>query len=75
MEPRTWVDASNLACPLPVVHLARAVRGVAVGERVGLIATDAGVRSDLPAWCASTGHALVLLKEEGARFVAVVEKR
>lgn len=75
MEPRTWVDASNLACPLPIVQLARAVRQVAVGERVGLIATDAGVTSDLPAWCAATGHALVSLTDDGARWVGVVERR
>jgi TusA-related sulfurtransferase len=73
-EPRTWVDASNLACPLPIVRLALAVRGLKRGERAGVIATDPAVQSDLPAWCEATGNALVSLREDGARWVGVVER-
>jgi TusA-related sulfurtransferase len=74
-EPSAWVDASGLACPLPIVRLAIAVRGLPVGARAGLIATDAAVRTDLPAWCEMTGNALVSLAQDGARWVGVVERR
>jgi len=73
--PRTWVDASNLACPLPIVRLALAVKGLARGERVGVIATDAAVQTDLPAWCEATGNALISLEVEGTRWLGVVERR
>jgi TusA-related sulfurtransferase len=74
-EPRTWVDATNLACPLPIVRLALAVRALERGERAGVIATDPAVQSDLPAWCTATGHALISLREEGTRWVGIVERR
>jgi tRNA 2-thiouridine synthesizing protein A len=72
----TWVDASGLPCPLPIVHLARAVAPLAPGTKVGLVATDAGITSDLPAWCEATGHALLSLDEDEAGvFRGVIERR
>lgn len=75
MEPNTWVDATNLACPLPIVHLARAIKDLPRGTLVGLWATDSGVTADLPAWCASTGHRLVSLEQENGRWRGIVERR
>jgi tRNA 2-thiouridine synthesizing protein A len=52
------VDASGLACPLPVIELARAVERLAVGERVLLLATDPAARVDVPVWCRMQRHVL-----------------
>ena len=47
----TTVDCLGLACPIPVVRLARAVASVEVGDLVELLADDPGARVDIPVWC------------------------
>jgi TusA-related sulfurtransferase len=47
----TTVDCLGLACPIPVVRLARAVGGVEIGGVVELLADDPGARVDIPVWC------------------------
>jgi TusA-related sulfurtransferase len=47
----TTLDCLGLACPIPVVRLARAVAGLRVGGVVELLADDPGARVDIPVWC------------------------
>jgi TusA-related sulfurtransferase len=47
----TTVDCLGLACPIPVVRLAKAVAAVEVGGVVELLADDPGARVDIPVWC------------------------
>jgi TusA-related sulfurtransferase len=47
----TTVDCLGLACPIPVVRLARAVASVEVGGVVELLADDPAARVDIPVWC------------------------
>jgi tRNA 2-thiouridine synthesizing protein A len=61
VAPTHTVDVRGLPCPLPLVRLAEAVRGLAPGARVRLLGTDAALRTDLAAWCAATGHRLLWL--------------
>ena len=45
------VDSLGKACPIPVIDLAKAVDGVAVGDEVVLLADDPGAKVDIPVWC------------------------
>ena len=45
------LDCRSMACPLPVIELARHVGEVPVGEVVAVVATDVAARHDVPAWC------------------------
>ena len=45
------VDARGLACPMPVLELAKAIDAVEVGGRVRLLATDPAAKVDVPVWC------------------------
>jgi tRNA 2-thiouridine synthesizing protein A len=47
----TTVDCLGLACPIPVVRLAKAVASVEVGGIVELLADDPGAWVDIPVWC------------------------
>ncbi len=47
----TVVDCLGLACPIPVVRLAKAINGVEVGQVVELLADDPGAKVDIPVWC------------------------
>ena len=68
------VDATGTACPVPIIELAKAIRRLAAGEMVVLLATDPAARRDLEAWCASTGHELISITLETGILRAQVRK-
>ena len=45
------VDCLGVACPIPVVRLAKAIGGAEVGQVVELLADDPGAKVDIPVWC------------------------
>jgi TusA-related sulfurtransferase len=63
------VDARGLLCPMPIVKTAKAMKGLALGEVLKVIATDRGAIADVPAWAGSTGNELLAWHEEGADLV------
>ncbi|HYK95062.1 MAG TPA: sulfurtransferase TusA family protein [Candidatus Dormibacteraeota bacterium] len=71
LEIAARVDARGLSCPMPIVKTAQAVRALAPGALVEVLATDPGSQRDFVAWSRSTGHELVEQTTEGAvhRFV------
>jgi len=50
------VDCRGLRCPRPVIELAKAFDGLAVGEVVAVAATDVAARVDVEAWCRMRGQ-------------------
>ena len=54
------LDASGLACPLPVLKLRKALAGMKPGELIALITTDAMSVVDLPVFCAQAGHRILV---------------
>lgn len=73
-EADAVVDASGLQCPGPLVQVSRAMKELAPGAVLLARATDRGFRSDLPAWCASTGNTFLGMTEEKGVFTARVRK-
>jgi tRNA 2-thiouridine synthesizing protein A len=73
VAPTHTVDVRGLVCPIPLVRLAEAVRALPPGARVRLLGTDFALRSDLPEWCAATGHRLLSLAPVGEVLEAWVE--
>jgi tRNA 2-thiouridine synthesizing protein A len=53
------VDARGLACPLPVIRLARAAVDAAPGTILTVWTTDPAARLDVPAWARMRGHEVV----------------
>ena len=49
------VDAFGLACPQPIIALARAAAGLPAGVRLDLLSDDAAADADVPAWCRMKG--------------------
>jgi len=52
-------DASGLSCPMPILRATQAMKTVATGELVEVIATDPGSVKDFAAWATSTGNPIV----------------
>lgn len=60
---RQTVDARGLLCPLPVIRTQNQARRMASGDEIEVLATDPGVRQDIPAWCRVHGHAIAEVSE------------
>ncbi|TBV02604.1 sulfurtransferase TusA family protein [Phytopseudomonas dryadis] len=53
------VDARGLNCPLPLLKAKMALNGLASGEVLKVLATDAGSQRDLRTFARLAGHALL----------------
>lgn len=61
----TTIDARGLICPLPVLRLAKALRGLESGARVRVLADDPVAVVDIPHFCQQAGHRLVAQSDTG----------
>lgn len=68
------LDASGLACPMPIVKTKKALAAMAAGEVLRVIATDPGSLSDIPTFAEQTGHRLLAQASESDRFVFYLRK-
>jgi tRNA 2-thiouridine synthesizing protein A len=57
------LDVRGFNCPLPVLKTKLALRPLAAGEILRVLATDPMAVIDLRAFCARTGHALLSWSE------------
>ncbi|MDN4474610.1 sulfurtransferase TusA family protein [Demequina sp. SYSU T00192] len=70
------VDATGMLCPLPIIELAKAARGLEPGTEITVVATDLAARVDVPAWARMTGHEFVGEKKtDGAGIALTVRLR
>lgn len=68
------INACGLQCPGPIMQVKKAMDSIAPGERVEIVATDAGFARDASAWCATTGNKLIEKREEKGRYTVLLEK-
>lgn len=69
------VDARGLNCPMPIVKTAQAIKAIASGDTVEVLATDAGSVKDFAAWSKTTGNAMVEQTTDGGVFRFVLRKK
>lgn len=53
------LDCTGLLCPLPVLKAQKRLRGMAAGQVLAVVASDAMAAVDLPHFCAEAGHAFL----------------
>lgn len=68
------INACGLQCPGPIMQVKKAMDMLSTGERVEILATDAGFARDASAWCATTGNKLISQSEERGRYMVLLEK-
>ena len=71
----TVLDVKGMHCPLPVLRANRALRAMAAGERLRVLATDRAAVADFQAFCRETGHALLAWSEEAGTFSFLIRCR
>lgn len=68
------LDASGLACPLPIVKTKKAMAELASGQVLRVLGTDPGSVEDMAAFAEQMGHRLLHSGTEGDRFVFLLQK-
>ncbi len=69
------VDARGLACPMPIVKTAQAIRLMPSGELMEVLATDPGSVKDFAAWSRTTGNELIEQTADGGVFRFVLRRK
>ena len=72
--PDRTLDTSGTLCPYPIVETARAMKELAPGAVVCVVATDPGIATDMPMWCRATRNEHLGTFREGTRFRSFVRK-
>ncbi|MCX2726768.1 sulfurtransferase TusA family protein [Thermomicrobium sp. 4228-Ro] len=69
LQPDRVLDCSGLLCPLPVIRTSKAIKEIAIGQVLKVIATDPGAPADMEAWARQTGNELLDAHEEDGKYV------
>ncbi len=62
MTTSRQLDARGLKCPLPVLKARKAMKVLAIGDTLEVLASDPSAPQDFRSFCETTGH---LLRESG----------
>ena len=73
-EITSTLDTTGKCCPMPMVETNRAIHALRSGEVLEIVATDPGTRTDIPSWCARTGHRLLSTSESDGTLRYYVQK-
>jgi tRNA 2-thiouridine synthesizing protein A len=68
------VDARGLNCPMPIVKTAQAVKAMASGQTVEVLATDPGSVKDFAAW-SKRGNPIVEQTADAGVYRFVMQKQ
>jgi tRNA 2-thiouridine synthesizing protein A len=68
------VDARGLSCPMPIVKTAQAIKAIASGGLIEVLATDPGSVKDFAAWARTTGNDLIEQTVDGGVYRFVVRR-
>ena len=68
------LDLTGLNCPMPILKTKQALRDMAEGERIKVLATDAHAEIDFKAYLSRTTSTLVELFEVNGIYTFIIEK-
>ncbi|MBI2983557.1 MAG: sulfurtransferase TusA family protein [Chloroflexi bacterium] len=69
------LDVKGFACPIPIVRTAQAMKQLAPGDVVEVLATDPGSVKDFAAWSKTTGNPILEQTQEGGVLRFLLQKR
>ncbi len=73
--PDITIDTKGMKCPLPVLKARKAMKTLAPGGTMEVLATDPGAAKDFEHFCEVTGATMLEAREEpGGVFVFVMRK-
>ena len=69
------LDARGLSCPMPIVKTAQAIKTMAPGALIEVLATDPGSVKDFAARSRTTGNELIEQTADGGVFRFVLRRK
>jgi tRNA 2-thiouridine synthesizing protein A len=67
------LDATGLACPLPILKAKKAISDLTAGQVLRITATDPGSVKDFAAFCVQTGNELLSSSEDGGTYIFLIK--
>ena len=74
MQADKSIDCFGLMCPMPIIKTAQAVKKMKMGQVLEVVATDKGIKQDMPAWCKTTGNECLAMEDSGEEIKVYVKK-
>lgn len=74
MQPTKTIDARGMACPGPLMALIGAIRQGQLGDVFEVWSSDAGSKTDIPAWVTKAKQELVSVVDENGYANFIVRK-
>ena len=69
------LDVRRLLCPMPVIRTQNRIKELQPGDTLDVLATDPGVKADIPAWCRVHGHRVEAVRDLPERREIIVTVR
>jgi tRNA 2-thiouridine synthesizing protein A len=74
MKADETIDCFGLMCPMPIVKTSQQIKKMKVGQVLEVVATDKGIKQDMPAWCKATGNECLGMDESNGEIKVYVKK-
>ncbi|HEV3496818.1 MAG TPA: sulfurtransferase TusA family protein [Actinomycetes bacterium] len=68
------LDSRDVSCPLPIIQTAQAMKGLAAGQTLLVMASDPGFEPDIKAWSSRTGNPLLSSERHGNELHVLLRK-
>ena len=68
------LDAQGLNCPLPILKAKKALKDMATGQTLQILATDPGATADFQAFCRTTGNELLESRQDGKVYSFLIKR-
>lgn len=75
MQPDVEVDATGLACPMPLLKAKRALNAMQSGQRLRVLSTDQGSVRDFKVFAEQSGHSLLESTEVNGVYRYLIVKK
>ena len=72
---KTLLNFRGMACPMPIVKTALAVKKAASGDVFQVVCDDPGFERDIAAWASETGNVLEGITKDGKDITAVITSK
>jgi TusA-related sulfurtransferase len=59
---------------MPIIQTAKKIKELRIGQILEVVATDEGIKTDMPAWCKATGQEFLGVEEKDGEYRAYVKK-
>lgn len=67
-------NSNGQLCPMPIVHMSKAMKKMTIGQVLELYSDDEGAHADVPAWAEQTGNQFLGEEKADGYFKYFVKK-